>query len=160
VVADVSNPSLPVARGTFANYGETTSHSNWVTTVGGRTIAAHGDEQWGSHLRLVDVTEPVPAALAQVGEWATRPEVSAHNIMAFGTTVFMAYYQDGVRLVDISDPASPRQVAWFNTWPGYDRGYGRSFYEGAVGLDVDPARRRVYVADSNRGLLILSDTRQ
>lgn len=160
VVADVSDPTAPVALGTFADYGETTSHSSWVTTVGARQIAAHGDEQWGSHLRLVDVTENTPGFTHQVGEWQTRPEVSAHNLMAFGTTVFAAYYQDGIRVIDIADPAAPRQVAWFNTWPGYDRTYGRSFYEGAVGLDVDLARRRIYVADSNRGLMILADTRQ
>lgn len=158
-IVDVSNPAQPRVLGTFADYGETTSHSNWVTTVGPRSIAAHGDEQWGSHLRLVDVTEGSPTFLDQLGEWETRPAVSAHNIMAFGSTVYLAYYQDGVRLVDISNPAAPRQVAHYNTWPGYDRAYGASFFEGAVGIDVDLVRRRVYVADSHRGLLILSDTR-
>jgi hypothetical protein len=159
VIADVSDPRAPTVIGRFADYGETSSHSNWVTGVGGRRIAAHGDEQWGSHLRLVDVTEGTAGFLAQTGEWKTRDEVSAHNVMAFGSTVYLAYYQDGVRVIDIADPAQPRLVAWFNTWPGYDRGYGRSFYEGAVGIDVDLARRRIYVADSNRDLLILADTR-
>ncbi|MBK9029835.1 MAG: hypothetical protein IPL61_00580 [Myxococcales bacterium] len=159
VIADVADPAAPAVVGTFANYGETSSHSNWVTQVGSRRIAAHGDEQWGSHLRLVDVTEGTAGFLGQTGAWKTRDEVSAHNIMAFGSIVYVAYYQDGVRLIDIADPAAPREVAWFNTWPGYDRGYGYSFYEGAVGIDVDVARRRVYVADSNRNLMILADTR-
>jgi len=156
VIADVSNPAQVRGVGTFADYGETSSHSNWVTTVGGRRIAAHGDEQWGSHLRLVDVTENSAGFLQQLGEWQTRPEVSAHNIMAVGSEVFLAHYQDGVRIVDIADPAAPRTAAWFNTWPGYDRTYGHSFFEGAVGIDLDLARGRIYVADSNRGLLILN----
>ncbi|MBP8810638.1 MAG: hypothetical protein KBG48_29900 [Kofleriaceae bacterium] len=155
VIVDVSNPAAPRAVGTFADYGETTSHSNWVTRVGGRSIAAHGDEQWGSHLRLVDVTEGTAGFLRETAEWKTRDEVSAHNIMAFGSRVYIAYYQDGVRVIDIADPAAPRQVAWFNTWPGYDRSYGKSFFEGAVGIDVDLARNRIYVADSNRNLMIL-----
>jgi hypothetical protein len=159
VIADVSNPAAPSVIGTFANYGETSSHSNWVTQVGSRRIAAHGDEQWGSHLRLVDVTEGTPGFALGISEWKTRDEVSAHNIMAFGNIVYAAYYQDGVRMIDISDPVHPRPVAWFNTWPGYDRAYGRSFFEGAVGIDVDVAAKRVYVADSNRDLMILSDTR-
>ncbi|MBL8621966.1 MAG: hypothetical protein JNK64_11700 [Myxococcales bacterium] len=159
VIADVSTPTAPTVVGTFANYGETSSHSNWVTQVGARRIAAHGDEQWGSHLRLVDVTEGTAGFLQQTAEWKTRDEVSAHNIMAFGSIVYVAYYQDGVRLIDIADPAHPRPVAWFNTWPGYDRSYGHSFFEGAVGIDVDLARKRIYVADSNRDLIILSDTR-
>ena len=36
-----------------------------------------------------------------------------------------------------------------------DRSYGKSFFEGAVGIDVDLARNRIYVADSNRNLMIL-----
>lgn len=155
-IVDVSTPTSPQLVGTFVGYGESSSHSSWVTTVGGRRIAAHGDEQWGSHLRLVDVTEGDAGFPRQVGEWQTRPEVSAHNIMAVGNEVFMAHYQDGVRIVDIADPTRPRQTAWFNTWGGYDRAYGYSFFEGAVGIDLDLARGRVYVADSHRGLLILA----
>ncbi|MEZ4402648.1 MAG: hypothetical protein R3B06_21685 [Kofleriaceae bacterium] len=158
VVADVSNPAAPVVVGTFADYGETSSHSSWVTQIGARKIAAHGDEQWGSHLRFVDVTEGTAGFTRQTSEWKTRDEVSAHNIMAFGDVVYAAYYQDGVRMIDLADPEHPQVLAWFNTWPGYDRAYGYSFFEGAVGIDVDRARRRVYVADSNRSLLVLSDT--
>lgn len=159
VVVDIADPTRPVALGTFAGYGDTTSHSNWVTTIGARQIAVHGDEQWGAHVRLVDVTEGTPGFVDEVGAWQLRPEVSVHNVMAFGTIAYVAHYQDGVRLLDLADPSAPRQVAWFNTWPGYDRSYGHSFFEGAVGIDVDRTRRRVYVADSNRGLLILSDIR-
>lgn len=155
VIADVSEPTAPRELGRFVGYGDESSHSSWVTTVGNRRIAAHGDEEWGSHLRLVDVTEGTSTFTRQIGEWQTRPEVSAHNVMAVGNEVFMAYYQDGVRIVDISDPARPDQTAWFNTWPGYDRRYGKSFYEAAVGIDLDLARNRIYVADSHRGLLIL-----
>ena len=36
VIADVSTPTAPTVVGTFANYGETSSHSNWVTQVGAR----------------------------------------------------------------------------------------------------------------------------
>jgi hypothetical protein len=32
-----------------------------------------------------------------------------------------------------------------------------SIYEGAIGLDVDPARKLIFVADTLRGLLILRD---
>lgn len=155
IIVDVSNPAAPRALGTFVGYGDASSHSSWVTTVGGRRIAAHGDEEWGSHVRLVDVTEGSGSFLRQVGEWQTRPEVSAHNIMAAGNEVFVAYYQDGVRVIDISNPAAPRQTAWFNTWPGYDRRYGRSFFEAAIGIDIDLARDRIYVADTHRGLLVL-----
>ncbi len=155
VVVDVSNPSDVVEVGRFVDYGERTSHSSWVTTVDGRRIAAHGDEQWGSHLRLVDVTEDGQGFAAPIGEWQTRPEVSAHNVMAFGREVIMSHYQDGVRILDISVPEQPRQTAWFNTWPGHAETTGYNFFEGAIGIDVDPLDNLIYVADAHRDLIIL-----
>jgi hypothetical protein len=154
-VLDVSDPAAPVAKGEYANYGQHTSHSNWVTQVGARTIAVHGDEQWDAHVHVVDVTEGTAAFATGIGEWRTRPEVSVHNIMAFGDRAYIAHYQDGVRVLDLSDPTAPKQLAWFNTWPGYDPRYGDSFYEGAVGIDVDLDAKLIYVADSHRGLLVL-----
>jgi len=155
VIVDVSNPAAPTLVGTFADYGEHTSHSSWVTQVGARKIAVHGDEQWGAHVHIVDVTEGTAAFATGIGEWQTRPEVSVHNVMAFGDRAYVAHYQDGIRILDLSNPAAPTEIAHFDTWPGYDRAYGYSFYEGAIGLDVDLSRALVYVADSHRGLLVL-----
>jgi hypothetical protein len=155
-IVDVSDPTQPVEVGWFSDYGEDSSHSNWVTEVGGRKIAVHGDEQWGAHVHIVDVTEGTGAFGTSIAEWETRPEVSVHNIMAFGDRAVLAHYQDGVRVLDLSDPAAPALVAHYNTWPGYDPDYGYSFFESAVGIDVDVVRGRIYVADSHRGLLILS----
>jgi hypothetical protein len=154
-IIDVSTPAAPKLVGTFANYGQHTSHSNWVTQVDGRTIAIHGDEQWDSHVHVVDVTEGAPTFATSIGEWGTRPQVSAHNIMAFGSRAYMAYYQDGIRVLDLSDPTHPTPIAWFDTWPGYSLDYGTSFFEGAVGIDVDLAAKLVYVADTQRGLIVL-----
>ena len=155
IVADVTNPAAVAPLGAFANYGEHSSHSSWVVDVGTRDVALHGDEQYGAHLRLVDVTEGTPGFLQELGAWQTRPEVSIHNVMALGTLGVIAHYQDGVRVIDLADPTAPRAVAWFNTWPGYAPGYGNGFFEGAVGVDVDATLRRIYVADSHRGLIIL-----
>ncbi len=154
-IVDVRDPGNPTLVGSFAGYGERTSHSVWVTTVGGARLAIHGDEQWGAHVRVVDVTEGTPGFGTARAAWQTRPEVSVHNIMAFGRLAFLTHYQDGVRVLDLSDPAHPHSLAWFHTWSQDDPDTGRSFYEGAVGLDVDLAARRIYDADSLRGLMVL-----
>lgn len=156
VIVDVSNPAAPTRVDAFTGYGETTNHSCWVTTIGDRDIAITGDEQYGAHAYLVDVTENTPGFLSIISEWQTRPEVSIHNIMAFGALVFISHYQDGIRVLDISTPETPELVAWYNTWPGYPAAEGASFFEGAVGIDYDPIGQLVYVADVARGLIILS----
>ena len=58
---------------------------------------------------------------------------------------------------DTSDPYQPLEVGHFQTWPGLEDGYGNSFFEGAIGVDYDPASGTIYLADTHRGLLILSE---
>ena len=90
--------------------------------------------------------------------YRTRDWVSIHNIMAFGAKAYFTYYQDGVRVLDLADPAHPQLVGYYNTWDPQADYTTSGFFEGAVGLDVDLARKLVFVADSPRGLLILQDS--
>lgn len=153
LIVDCNTPAAPVLLGSYT-YARSTSHSNWVQEMGGRLIAMHGDEDFTAHLRMLDVTDP--AHIRLLGEWQTRPEVSIHNVMMLGTRGYMAHYQDGVRVLDLSDPAAPRPLAYFNTW-SRDRDPGASFFEGVIGIDVDTTRRLIFVADSQRGLIILRE---
>ena len=58
-------------------------------------------------------------------------------------------------MLDLSDPTQPTAVAHYQTWPGPESGYGQSFYEGAIGVDLDTQKGLIYLADTHRGLLIL-----
>lgn len=153
LIVDCNNPAQPVLRGSYT-YARSTSHSNWVQSMGDRLVAMHGDEDYTAHLRMLDVTDP--ANIRLLSEWQMRPEVSIHNVVMLGTRGYMAHYQDGVRVLDLSDPTRPRRLAHFNTWT-LTGDPGVSFYEGAVGIDVDLDRRLLFVADSQRGLLILRE---
>jgi hypothetical protein len=150
LVVDVSDPTRPRELGRYADYMRRTSHSSWVTTIGGRKICVTGDEDFDAHARVLDVTDP--ANIQLLSEWQLRPAVSIHNIMAQGERFFVAHYQDGVRVLDLSDPRLPRQIAHYNTWDSATAG-GASFFDGACGIDV--VGDRIYVADISRGLLVL-----
>lgn len=151
IIDALADPANPAYVGQFDGYERRTNHSVWVTTAGGRKVAVTGDEDFTSHLRVVDVDGASPTFLELIGEFALRPEVSAHNVMAFGDTVYAAWYQDGIRVLDLSDPENPTLAAYYNSWGGP----GLSFYEGAIGLDVDLGAGLIYVADVQRGLLVL-----
>jgi hypothetical protein len=155
VAVDTNDAANITLVGQFQGYERRTTHSTWVTTVGGCKVALIGDEDIGAHLRLVGVDPACSATFfQQIGELSLRPEVSIHNIMAFGETGYIAWYQDGLRLVDLSTPATPTVSAYFNTWDATLTTNGTSFYEGAIGLDVDLVAGRLYVADIQRGLLV------
>lgn len=156
IIDTADNPEQPTLVGEYRDYGGQTSHSSWVTRVGERTISLHGDEQYGAHVRVVDVGDESTDFLDTLGSYQTRPEVSVHNILASDNRVFVTYYQDGLRVLDVQDPTHPVEIGHFHTWPGPVAGYGSSFYEGAIGIDFDTASGTVYVADTHRGLFVLS----
>jgi hypothetical protein len=158
LVVDFTAPATPVLLGGWAPTPTGTSHSNWTTTVAGRHIALHGEEAYDAHLNIVDVDPASPSFMTPIASWQTRAWISIHNLMAFGNKAYLTHYQDGVRVLDLADPTHPVQVGYYNTWDPEASYATGAFYEGAVGLDVDLARKLVFVADSPRGLLILGDT--
>lgn len=153
---DFTTPSTPKLLGAFPS-PTSSSHSSWTLTAGGRPIALSGDESWGAHLDVVD-NDPASATYMQsIAKYKTRDHVSIHNIMAVGQKAYFSYYQDGIRVLDLSNPTEPVLAGYFNTWDPQADYTTSAFFEGAVGLDVDPVRKLVFVADSPRGLLILRD---
>lgn len=156
-VVDYTNPAQPVVIGKWKQTPTKTSHSSWAMHVGGRTIALHGEEAYGAHLDVVDADRTSPTFMTSIGSYKTRDWVSIHNVMAVGTRAYMSYYQDGIRVLDMADPAHPAPLGYFNTWDPQAAYTSSRFFEGAVGIDVDPVRKLVFVADSPRGLLILRD---
>lgn len=155
-VVDFTDPANPMRLGTWASTTGA-SHSNWTTIIDGRRIAATGDEGFGARLDLVDVDVGSPTFMMPLGSYQTRDHVSIHNIMAFGTKAYVAYYQDGVRVVDLADPTAPRLAGYYNTWDPQAESSSGFVFEGAFGIDVDLARKLIFVADAARGLIILRD---
>jgi hypothetical protein len=157
VVVDCRIPTAPVVLDTTAeDPAHRYWHSPWLTDVGGRLVIANGDEGPGSGLRLLDGDAASPTFLGRLGEWHLRSEISIHNVMARGARVYLTHYQDGVRVLDITDPTMPAQVGYFNTWQ--EDHATAAFYSAAIGQDLDAANRRIYVADTIRGLLVLEGT--
>ncbi|QRK11551.1 hypothetical protein JQX13_16635 [Archangium violaceum] len=151
-VADVSNPSDPRTLGNFT-YRFQYAHHNAVGTFGGRTIAFEGGEGPGEHLRVLDITDP--ARIVKIGEFQLRPEFSIHNMVLVGKKLYIAWYQEGVRVLDVSNPTRPTQVAHYNTYRATEADTG-AYFAGAFGIRV-PGDGFIYAVDSWRGLLILRE---
>ncbi len=156
VVADIAdNPSESAIIGEWVGPQPLYSHSSWVTTVDGKRVAVHGGEGYGAHIRTIDVEPDSPTFMQVLGSYKLQDEVSAHNVMAFGNKAYIAYYQYGVRVLDLSDPTNLKELGHFHTWDA-QTSLATSF-EGAAGIDIDLEKGRIYVADYPRGMLILDD---
>jgi hypothetical protein len=148
--------SSPVELGRFKlGY----SHASWAGTLGGRSIILTGDEgmtgtnRGGAQLSILDGDPQSSTFMKEIAHYQTRPEVGIHNFEVHGNKVYIAYYQDGVRIVDLSNPTSPTEVAHYNTWVE-ETAYGGAF-EGALG--IRKVGDLIYVADIERGLMIFRE---
>ena len=92
----------------------------------------------------IDITNN--AAVATLGTW------SVHNPEVRGNTVYASWYSDGVRVIDISQPSSPREI-------GFWTGLGAPGGAPAVNIwSVVPHGNLLLVSDRNFGLYILKQT--
>ncbi|MCY1018434.1 LVIVD repeat-containing protein [Pyxidicoccus sp. MSG2] len=153
-VMDVTDLENVRHLGQFVHGGGAYAHHSEVGTFAGRTIAFEGGEASGAHLRVLDVTDP--AHIVKMGEFRLRPVTSIHNFLLRGTRLYVAWYQEGLRVLDVSNPTKPRQVAHYNTFRETDPGRTDNLTEGAFGIRV-PGDGAVYLVDSSRGLLIFNE---
>jgi hypothetical protein len=61
-----------------------------------------------------------------------------------------------IRVLDVSNPSQPRELAHYNTLRETDPGRTDGLFEGAIGIRV-PGDGYVYAVDLARGLLILPE---
>ena len=85
-----------------------------------------------------------------VSEYMTLPSHSVHNIYIRpeSSLVIMSYYVDGTRVLDISNPANPVEVGYFDTsdWTG--------LYDGNWGTYAYLPSGHIISSDRNNGLFI------
>ncbi|XXF77998.1 hypothetical protein P2318_33870 [Myxococcaceae bacterium GXIMD 01537] len=155
-VVDVTDPenAKPLGSYTYDVNSYNPTHANAVGTFAGRTIAFEGGENTNAHLRVLDVTDP--AKIVKIGEFSMRPHASIHNMVLVGKRLYIAWYTEGVRVLDVSIPTQPRQIAHYNTFRDSDPGRTEGLFVGAIGVRV-PGDGYVYIVDTSRGLLIFRE---
>ena len=135
--------------------------------VAGRKIAVVADEDVrklrpspGAFMWLFDITDekqPVPISTYQIEglENVNMPEFSGCHEPAeqvYSTEIPVAWFEFGLRGVDIKNPHAPKEVAYFvpDTPAGFDRPQTNDVFLTKEGL--------MYVIDRNRGMHILERT--
>jgi hypothetical protein len=158
IILDVSDPTTPRYLGRFAEPPDAEGNTHSVSLTPDGALMLVGDETfappWG-RLRLVDVRDP--ANPVQIGTFDTQHSAagtlgndetwySIHNPLVDDRDprhAYVAWYSDGVRLLDITDPTAPVELA---SWvPPRD----------ALVWNVAPLDTLLLVADVHSGLHIL-----
>ena len=115
---------------------------------------AHPPVQSGpGDVRVFDISDPANVTMvadlteASLGISASSP--STTKIM--GNLLFVAWYQDGLAIFDITDPTHPVFVGNYDTWPGAVKNNGDGDWGVWPYLGLD----RVLVSDRTTGLYVL-----
>ncbi|ARD43513.1 choice-of-anchor B family protein [Colwellia sp. PAMC 21821] len=97
---------------------------------------------------IADLTNPV-----QVGQWTGPTRAIDHNGFVRGNRYYMSNYERGLTVLDITDPANPVDVGFFDTYtPSNNAGFN-----GAWGTYPFLPSGNILVSDIGSGLYILKD---
>lgn len=130
-------------------------HSGWWTEDK-NYIFVHdeGDErQYGVNttVQIFDITD-LNAPL-HVTAWRGPTKAVDHNGFVRGNRYYMSNYTRGLTILDISDPESPTEAGFFDTYPSSNS----NVFQGAWGAYPYLPSGLVLVSDSSTGLYILKD---
>jgi hypothetical protein len=159
IFLDIRNPANPtfIGRTIYPVGSDGDTHSIWLARGGNLLLTADedfdpGNGTWG-FLRLWSVKNP--AAPVEIGRFGTENALapnfgccfSIHNPVVRGSTAYLSWYGDGIRVVDISQPSAPREIASFV--PDYD-------FPMVWGVYVD--RDLIFASEFDTGLYLLKRT--
>ncbi len=124
------------------------------------TVAVKSEFQGWGYLRFFDISDPtLPMELSTYRTpHSVDPEppeggmYSVHNPEVVGNLVYASWYNDGVRVIDISDPTAPREVGF---WDGAD---APDDAPQPLIWSVVPHNGLLLASDMNYGLYILAYT--
>jgi hypothetical protein len=125
------------------------NHSGWLDE-GGRYYYM-GDETHGRDLKVLDLQDLTDIQVvnffnAESSETYTIP----HNLLVRDDLLYVSYYYDGLQVYDISDPANPVRMWYYDTFESPSQ----NSYEGAWGVYPFLPSGNVLLSDMQTGLYV------
>ena len=109
------------------------------------------DNNLNTTLRIFDLSNLNSPALA--GIWTGPTRAIDHNGFVRGNRYYMSNYERGITVLDITNPAIPEEVGFFDTFPSSDN----TSFNGAWGVYPYLPSGIILASDINTGLYVLAD---
>lgn len=153
-IYDVADPANPVLLKAFLSGAST--HTAMPTYDGNTLIVA--EERSNGNVKIYDLSmidqpsDPQdPVLLATLNRTSVGIDAhSPHHVHVHGNLLFLPWYEAGLQVFNISNPASPVHVGAFDTWPGTSTNFN-----GNWGVDLSHGLNRVLLSDRKRGLIVV-----
>jgi len=148
-VLDVTDRESPRLVGSLMP--GTASHSGWFFEANGQHYFAHTDEGFNQGLTVLNVKDVTGPEVVSV--YRKRPGISIHNLRVVDGIAYIAYYVDGLVVLDLRNPEKIVELAHYDTIPDEDE---RTLFSGAWGVHVDDGT--VFISDMDSGIYALQLT--
>jgi choice-of-anchor B domain-containing protein len=149
-VLDISDPARPRETTRFST-GRRFTHNSWPTFDGRYLFTT--DEVAGAPLEGWDITDLQRPT--KVSEYLGKTSTAPHNVLVDGNRLLVAHYLDGVHLLDIADPARPRLLGRYDTFPDDPAGV---VFDGVWAAYIFPGTNLIVASDISNGLFVLEYT--
>jgi len=147
---DLAGGMAPTELASFTSYPDAGyNHSGWLSDDG--TIYVMQDENHGYDVKILDVSDFNNITVLSTFNSGENAQSMAHNGIIKGDFLYLAYYHDGLRVFDISDPSNPIQVCNYDTYSPLSY----NTYKGAWGVYPNLPSGNIIVSDMQTGLYIL-----
>ena len=149
-VHDVTDPRVPLLLASH-DYSGAFTHNAWPS-ADGRFLFTTDEVAPSGHMRVFDLGDAGGGVgpVRQVGRFVSSEPAVIHNVHTLGNLVYIAYYTAGLRIVDVSEPRLPVEVAFADTSPLTTQNF-----QGAWGVFPYTGRSTAYVSDRSTGLWIV-----
>jgi len=153
-VSDLRNPELRISLTGVSGveYGHTFTPSS-----DGRYVIAETEYQYAP-LRIFDLQPALEGEVTNIrspiSAWTAHWKHLVHNHEVRWPFVFVSGYLDGLQVFDLSDPANPQTVAYYDTYlPGLSAD-NPGVMRGSFGVDVRNEDGLIFMSDMTSGLWI------
>ena len=148
-IIDVSDFSQMELLANF-NYEGSGAHNCWTTEDGNYVIVGDeiGDGNWTRIFDIQDLNN-----ITMVSEFIVDAESAVHNSYVKGDLLYIGHYTEGVRIVDLSDPTNPVEIAYYDTYPKNIYGY-----KGCWSVYPYFESGKIIASDLQSGLFVLQHT--
>lgn len=153
-VLDFGVPSAPAQIASWT-YGGAFTHNAWPDSSGQWLYVT--DEVNGEPLKVFDISNLAAPALANA--ITSNPRAIVHNAHVKGHDLWLSNYTEGIRALDVSDPAHPAEWATGDSYAGPSGGFAGVwevcpyFPSGTVIASDMQSGLYVYRANRDYGLL-------
>ncbi|MEP6902217.1 MAG: FG-GAP-like repeat-containing protein [Actinomycetota bacterium] len=115
-IYDIGNLNTQAPTLLGAIQGNSTNHSTWTSEDGNYLYSCR--ETLDGDVRVYDVRNPAQPLLVKsikAGDLGVNA-ISPHNPVVMGNKLYVSWYQAGLQVFDITNPADPKRIGQFDTF--------------------------------------------